>query len=762
MPLTVGWAKVLFVTAACTPLINMVVGQGISASLTIGSSNTSLIHPDWDTHIKDLELLLESDLERIQKDASSVTEPQHGNSTTLADDLMHVRQDIERLVQSVKDVELELGVTKQKIDEEERHVQEQAAEVETEKYIEDLHRKTTKVKVDYVTGQIVHKQRPANKNESPMNATMIKIPSNPRNNNIQTQQEIRPREPSISTKHEHADQAERDATTGNDDDDAFIGEKKDASETVRQHIKSHPDLKSRIRKEIKFLKMESDPAVFKFDTELMLDVVKLAITASLFGLAAVFLKLPPSAGFLLGGMLIGPSCFDLLGEIHQVRTLAQFGAVFLLFEQGLLYSQTYLDESQPSSSVADDNLEIQENEYPTPEESSTCQRQDNMLQSRKGSSLQIPSTNNELNTSDFLEDDHDPNVVGFIILILLIFVALVVVVLTNVAASAAEAIMVSSTIALCSTTIITETLEAAHISHTQWGMGVLKMISIHDLFMVPLLALPELLASLTESINSTVDNSDANIPFRSVAKVVLKLMLVVVFLKISTFLATYVIRAASFADSRRNSAKGELFTLSVVAYALLIATASDELDMSLEAGAVLAGVALYRSPYVPKVIESIQPITSIFGGMYMTSLGMIISPAFVLLEAGSILELVCLIGVFKLALVSTVLNRFFDYEISKSVALGSAMAHVSEFSLLVLAKSQSLGLIRRKTYLLFIPTTCIMLTLAPFSAGLLRRLPKTQEHGSNELLLSIFRYFRILRRPANKYFHTSNASSDNV
>lgn len=287
--------------------------------------------------------------------------------------------------------------------------------------------------------------------------------------------------------------------------------------------------------------------------------------------------------------------------------------------------------------------------------------------------------------------------------------------------------------------------------------------SMHDLFMVPLLALPELLSSLNQATD-TDDDGFSSVAFLSVSKIVGKLMLVAIFLKGSTFLATHIIGAASRADSRLTNEKGELFTLSVVAYALLIATVSDELSMSIEAGAVLAGIALFRSPFVPKVLSSIQPITSVFGGMYYTSLGMIISPSFVLKEAGHIVELVCLVGVFKFALVSVILNRFFDYGITSSVAVGSAMAQISEVSVLILAKSQRMGLIRRQTYLLLIPTTCIMLALAPLSAALLRRLPKVQGHEPADELPLCIRKLHILR-PSNmrkKRLFSSSNSDDSL
>jgi len=77
------------------------------------------------------------------------------------------------------------------------------------------------------------------------------------------------------------------------------------------------------------------------DVELLFDVVALAIAAAVGGLLAVYMNLPATAGFLIGGMIIGPSCFDTVQEVKKVQTLASFGSIFLLFEQGLLYSQQY-------------------------------------------------------------------------------------------------------------------------------------------------------------------------------------------------------------------------------------------------------------------------------------------------------------------------------------------------------------------------------------------------------------------------------------
>src|SRR3974377_237918 len=50
------------------------------------------------------------------------------------------------------------------------------------------------------------------------------------------------------------------------------------------------------------------------------------------------LKLPAILGYLLVGVLLGPSGFDLVGQAEYARHLAEFGVVFLMFSIGLEFS----------------------------------------------------------------------------------------------------------------------------------------------------------------------------------------------------------------------------------------------------------------------------------------------------------------------------------------------------------------------------------------------------------------------------------------
>jgi predicted Kef-type K+ transport protein len=656
---------------------------------------------------------------------------------------------------------MELQVLKQQMLVQQLELQQKKTKMTTEKILDQLHAGKLSVKVDYVTGELVRTNnvhaslRGANSNNNNMTAFVT-------DNNTTASQSDDSEKLAVSLEEEERiteemalediiASAQKSAMKQQQqqefDDDETDPEAISSDADVRRNINLdlNDDLRSRVQREIEHLRLGADPATFSIDFELMMDIVKLAMTAAFFGLVAVFLRLPPTAGFLFGGMLIGPSCLELIGSIHEVQTLAQFGIIFLLFEQGLLYSQTYSGAAVLGSTLATGRME----ELPESHDAIVSPKSTDKLLSRKGSKIKksrsLSFQSNTPTSSVGTALDHDANVVGSIVLILLVFTTLTIVVLLDVASSVQEAVVVTCAISVCSTTIVSENLHAAHIASSAWGKGVLKMIvseaylldvqdprklnfltgslpaaaivqkAMHDLFMVPLLALPELLAFISELADD--DDDDVEAESTSLHAIAVQVGLIAAFLAFSVFIGKRVIGAANLAQARMMGAKGELFTLSVVAYALLIASMSERLKLSIEVGAITAGIILMKSPYVPKVLASIQSITSVFGGMYLTSLGMIMSPSFVVQEASSILQLVCLIGMFKLVLVSTTLNRFFDYGITSSLAVGSAMAQISETSLLVMAKAQRLGLVSRKTYLLFIPTTCILLTLAPFSAA---------------------------------------------
>jgi CPA2 family monovalent cation:H+ antiporter-2 len=82
------------------------------------------------------------------------------------------------------------------------------------------------------------------------------------------------------------------------------------------------------------------------DFRLILDIVTVLVAATAGGLLASFLRQPVLLGYLLAGILVGPTGLGWIKEVIQVETLAQFGVTFLLFTLGVEFSLSQLRKVQ--------------------------------------------------------------------------------------------------------------------------------------------------------------------------------------------------------------------------------------------------------------------------------------------------------------------------------------------------------------------------------------------------------------------------------
>jgi monovalent cation:H+ antiporter-2, CPA2 family len=80
------------------------------------------------------------------------------------------------------------------------------------------------------------------------------------------------------------------------------------------------------------------------DFRLIIDLVLVLAAAAGGGLFAALLKQPVLLGYLLAGIVVGPTGLGLIKEVVQVETLAQFGVAFLLFALGVEFSFSELNK----------------------------------------------------------------------------------------------------------------------------------------------------------------------------------------------------------------------------------------------------------------------------------------------------------------------------------------------------------------------------------------------------------------------------------
>ncbi|KAK9274019.1 hypothetical protein L1049_018833 [Liquidambar formosana] len=88
--------------------------------------------------------------------------------------------------------------------------------------------------------------------------------------------------------------------------------------------------------------LKSKYPVLQLDLRLISDLVVVIVSATCGGIAFACAGQPVMTGYLLAGSVVGPGGLNLVSEMVQVETVAQFGVIFLLFALGLEFSTSKL------------------------------------------------------------------------------------------------------------------------------------------------------------------------------------------------------------------------------------------------------------------------------------------------------------------------------------------------------------------------------------------------------------------------------------
>ncbi|ETM40409.1 hypothetical protein L914_13629 [Phytophthora nicotianae] len=104
------------------------------------------------------------------------------------------------------------------------------------------------------------------------------------------------------------------------------------------HLKNTTGLNAEQLKKLEEVEKKADPAVLHYDMELLAQVAVLLGVSAIGGIIATYFNIPPHAGYVLGGALVGPSCLGVVRLYKEVETISLFGSVFLLFGHGAAYS----------------------------------------------------------------------------------------------------------------------------------------------------------------------------------------------------------------------------------------------------------------------------------------------------------------------------------------------------------------------------------------------------------------------------------------
>lgn len=134
----------------------------------------------------------------------------------------------------------------------------------------------------------------------------------------------------------------------------------------------------------------------------------------------------------------------------------------------------------------------------------------------------------------------------------------------------------------------------------------------------------------------------------------------------------------------------EFLLLFSVAWCFALASLFHQFNFTMEAGALLAGIALSTSPYRLEIAAKMKPLRDFFLMIFFVLLGLQLSPSTITAQIVPATLISAFILVVKPVIVMAVLGMM-RYHRRTSFLVGSASAQISEFSLILIGVGISLG-----------------------------------------------------------------------
>ena len=161
----------------------------------------------------------------------------------------------------------------------------------------------------------------------------------------------------------------------------------------------------------------------------------------------------------------------------------------------------------------------------------------------------------------------------------------------------------------------------------------------------------------------------------------------------------------------------ELLMVSVFVFLFGTAIITYKLGASLAIGAFIAGIAISDSDYAHQVNTEIIPSRHVFNSIFFISIGMFINIAFLFENLGNVLLVT--IGLFVIKGVIILLVFLISrHSMSEGFVTAFGLAHIGEFSFILLKYSQEHNLFSEHLYQLLLSSAVLSMFFIPFALKL--------------------------------------------
>jgi CPA2 family monovalent cation:H+ antiporter-2 len=262
-----------------------------------------------------------------------------------------------------------------------------------------------------------------------------------------------------------------------------------------------------------------------------------------------------------------------------------------------------------------------------------------------------------------------------------------------------EAAWFGALLSLSSTAVVLKSLSEQGVMGTLSSRVILGMLIVQDLAVVPLIILLPELGSLRQGLSEL-----------GVAALEAALFVAVMVVFGRRVLPWLMARVAAWSSR-------ELFLISVVAIGLGVGYATYLVGLSFAFGAFVAGLVLSQSEYSHQALADVEPLRDVFAMLFFVSVGMLLDPAFLLENAGTVALVVLLVFAVKgIIFAGTV--RAFGYGNIIPFAVGLGLFQVGEFSFVIARVGVSAEAISQRSYSIMLTTAVITMSLTPFAMRL--------------------------------------------